>query len=339
MSFQRIVVGVDFSTASLNAVRWVAGQFAPHARVFVVHVVAAPHTPAFLRDERAPVIAAAEPEAALYPGLRVFADLAGAGRSDVEIRTGSPSAVLARVAKEVDADLVCVGRTRKRRGSGRFGATTPQRLLSRTNLPVLIVPDTARLVPGAVLAAVSDGADGREVLRAAGRLAAAWGVRLDTLHAIEPDVLTSLDPTIAADETHLTLRAREWLARQAAEVAPLALQVRAIARHGDAGEETIAHAARNEIGLIVTERRTRDGGVEDGAFDPGSTTRLITWASSCPVLVLGGPLPNAGGADALAVAPRRWQLSPAPQLVVTAGGRASALRAHRRTSPDGDDAA
>ena len=347
MAFQRIVVGVDFSTASLNAVRWVAGQFAPQARVFVVHVVTAPRTPAFLRGERVPRAAPAQPEASLYPGLRVFADLAGAARSDVEIRTGSPSAELARVAMEVDADLVCVGRTRKRRGSGRFGATTPQRLLSRTNIPVLIVPDTARLLPGAVLAAVSGGTDGREVLRAAGRLAAKWGVRLDALQAIEPEVLAAVDGSIAADEAHLSLRAREWLSRQAAEVAPPALQVRAIARHGDAGEETIAHAARNEIGLIVTERRTRDGAVEEGggAFDPGSTTRMITWASSCPVLVLGGSLPNGSRGEAIAAPPRRWQLAPMAQLTVTGGrgsvggGRPGALRPPRRPTPGGDDAA
>ena len=339
MAYQRIVVGVDFSTASLNAVRWVAGQFAPRARVFVVHVVPEMRTPGFLRGQPAPD--GTPPEPTLYPGLRVFADLAGANGSDVEILAGSPAAELARVAKEVDADLICVGRTRKRRGSGRFGATTPQRLLSRTNIPVLIVPDTARLAPGAVLAAVSDGADGRAALRAGARLAAAWGVRFDALHALEPEVLSTVQwHPHAATDAELCQLAEDWITGQAGELASQATRVNAIARVGDAGEETIAHAARNEIGLIVAGRRRHDGDPEDAGFDLGSTTRLITWASACPVLVLGPPT-AVGEARLTPPSTRRPSFgTSAPRLAVTAQRRVHALRQQYRPAPgDGGDAA
>lgn len=340
MPYQRIVVGVDFSTASLNAVRWVAGKFAPRARIFVVHVVPEARTPGFLRSHLSQLPNGATAEPTQYPGLRVFADLAGANGSDVEIVAGAPATELARVARELGADLVCVGRTRKRRGSGRFGATTPQRLLSRTNIPVLIVPDTMRLVPGAVLAAISDGADGREVLRSAGRLAAAWGVRLDALHAIEPEVLGAVRGSLTATDGELCSLARDWISSQATQLGLQPLRVNAVARVGDAGEETIAHAAREAIGLIVAGRRKHDGNADDIGLDLGSTIRLITWASACPVLVLGAPTAvadsRAAGSSTRGTAP----VTSVPRLVVTAERRVQALRQQYRPSPgDGDDAA
>jgi nucleotide-binding universal stress UspA family protein len=338
MPFQRIVVGVDFSTASLNAVRWVAGQFAPRARIFVVHVVPETRVPVFLRSPRGqlPNVVAAEPT--LYPGLRVFADLAGARGSDVEIVAGAPAAELARIARELRADLICVGRTRKRRGSGRFGATTPQRLLSRTNIPVLLVPDTVRLVPGAVLAAVSDGADGREVLRTAGQLAAAWSVRLDALHAIEPEVSCAVRASLTASDGELCALAEEWLMDEAGQLGLHGARVNAIARLGDAGEETIAHAAREAIGLIVAGRRKHDGDSADAGLDLGSTIRLITWASACPVLVLGGPV--IADERTTPSTRRSSRSTPTPRLVLTPPRRAHTLRQQFRPSPgDGDDAA
>ena len=339
MPFERIVVGVDFSTASLNAVRWVAGQFAPSAHVFVVHVVAEPRIPAFLREQQGTVPSPGSEEEALYPGLRVFAELAGAGRSNVELRTGSPSTELARVAREVDADLVCVGRTRSRRGSGRFGATTPQRLLSRTRVPVLIVPETARMLPRAVLAAISDGDDSRAVLHWAGRLAAAWRGRLDALHVIEPDVLAALGGSAAPSESRLCHLAERWIAGQLSELAQPELQRGAVARVGHAGEEAIAYAVCNEIGLIVAGRRTHDDAVEESATDPGSTTRLITWASSCPVLILGPGTAAVPGNPRPAEDGGGWLLSPSPRLAVAGRGGTRTFRRPHRSPPGGDDAA
>jgi len=335
MSYQRIVVGVDFSTASLNAVRWVSGQFAPGARIFVVHVVPLPRTPGFLRPPNEPLPDVPSAGPTLYPGLRVFAELAGAGRSDVEIRSGSPAAELTRIAEEVGADLICVGRTRQRRGSGRFGATTPQRLLSRTNIPVLIVPDTARIAPGAVLAAMSDGRDGVEVLRAAGRLAAAWRVRLDALHAIDPDALSYARRSLATSggDSHCCLLAQEWIVRQVGELPLQGVRVHAIARVGDAGEETIAHAARNNIGLIVAGRRTDDE--RAGAFEIGSTTRLITWASACPVLVHGTPAVGAKPVAAPMSLPEPWRAAPTNRLELSGGRVVRGLRPPRRVPPGG----
>jgi len=365
MPFQRIVVGVDFSSGSLNAVRWLAGTFAPGARIFVVHVIAQPSIPPFLRSHVA--ADTNEQEAALYPGLRAFAGFAGGDPSDAVIAHGNPSVELARIAGDVGADLVCVGRTRRRRGSGRFGATTPQRLLAHTDVPMLIVPESAGVVPGAVLAAVSDGRDAVETLDAGAALAECWNVRLDALHALEPEVIAfarglssvtdgTEDENVPAwdasprfeagavatarslDDARLCALAHEWLADRLAMRA--ASEVRqAVARIGDAGEEVIAHAARNGIGLIVAGRRVRHHATEiaPGAGGVGSTTRLITWATSCPVLVLGSGAPDLRpGASRPTTRDRR---ETGPRLLDGARPGARSFRRSLVHPPNGDDAA
>lgn len=170
MNWRRLVVGVDFSEASLAAVRWMATEFAPDAEVILAHVESAPRIPSYLPRELVP-----SPDgriavpSAVYGGLRGLADLVGAGRSRVRLRAGEPADALIQVAREVQADLVCVGRGRRRRGGARFGATTSQRVLSRNRLPTLIVPPVRLAAPTRVLVAIDERAGGRRVLEAARR--------------------------------------------------------------------------------------------------------------------------------------------------------------------------
>jgi nucleotide-binding universal stress UspA family protein len=242
----------------------------------------------------------------LYRGLRGLAEVAGPERSEVQILTGIPADALALAARHFRADLICLGKSRERRGRGRFGATTPQRVLARTNLPVLVVPEAARARPASVLSALSDQSDGQHVLDEASRLALAWDVRLDVLHAIEPEVQafvrksahrTSVDsqphddgPRPAAADTLSDARlcglARDWLAEQVAKLKRRPGRAIPVVRLGDAGEETIAHAVRSDTGLIVLGRYSRDDSTP-GVHALGSTTRLTMWVAPCPVLVLG----------------------------------------------------
>ena len=191
MTYRRIVIGVDFSTASLNAVRWVAAAFAPRATLHLTHVVARPRVPSFLRA-LVPDVRAHDPEEpTLCPGLSGFAGFAGARRAEVSVRSGEPADQLVVLADEVDADLICVGRSRRRRGSGRFGATTPQRVLARTRRSLLLVPAAPPSHRGKILAAVSDGIESEDVLRAVEPLAAdRWDAHVDVLHVIHPATRT-----------------------------------------------------------------------------------------------------------------------------------------------------
>ena len=187
--FRKIVIGIDFSDASLAGARWVSTHLAPRAELLLVHVVPLPRPPIYLHepigltiDQRSTLV----PH--LYRALRGFADLLSSDRVRVGIRSGVPWSALARVADDVRADLICVGRGPKRQGSSRFGATTPQRLLAISQVPVLVIPQGVVSKPGRVFAALSGRPGGERVIPVAKALAAAWGSRLEPIHVIEADV-------------------------------------------------------------------------------------------------------------------------------------------------------
>src|SRR5690606_28649106 len=46
---EKVVAGIDFSDASVAAVRWTSRWFAPDAELILVHVLDVPKPPAFLR--------------------------------------------------------------------------------------------------------------------------------------------------------------------------------------------------------------------------------------------------------------------------------------------------
>jgi nucleotide-binding universal stress UspA family protein len=311
MQFKKIIIGIDFSDASLAGARWVADHLAPKADLLLVHVVSVPRPPIYLHEHIAPTIhqrSSLVPR--LYTALRGFADLLGYDRVRVGIRTGVPWSVIARLADEVKADLICVGRGNKRQGSSRFGATTPQRLLGVSRVPVLVIPQGIVTKPRRVLAALSGRSGGERVMPVAKSLASAWSSQLEAIHVVEADVRQDSRIPMGASRTHLTgtrsaddgrctgidaldesalcTLASQWIASTISESGTTASDQPSI-RVGDAGQELIA-SARNEPGpsVVVMGRvgETLPMPPLRAQYRCGSTTRMVLWAAPGPVLVL-----------------------------------------------------
>jgi nucleotide-binding universal stress UspA family protein len=310
VELRRIVVGVDYSTASLNAVRWTATYLAPRATLHLVHVVSQPRTPRYLRDAGIGTERHDEAEPTLVPGLVGLADLAGAPLREVVIRRGRPEIELAAVAREIGADLICVGRSQRRRGAGRFGASTPERLLARTTTPVLVVPADCRDRPDVLLAAVADGDEARRVLRGTAALAASMGARMHALHVVDGAVAADRGATGVGDADVRQL-AEAWLARRVAELSLGEGPAASTVVVGEAADGIASHAARTGCGLVVVGRRTECGEEAPAACAIGSTTRLLAWAAPCAVLVMGTAEPRTWDAGEAAGA---WRRRPARKL-------------------------
>ena len=327
--FRKIVIGIDFSDASLAGARWVSTHLAPRAELLLVHVVPLPRPPIYLHEHLGSTIhqrSTLVPH--LYTALRGFADLLSSDRVRVGIRTGVPWSALARVADEVKADLICVGRGNKRQGSSRFGATTPQRLLGVSGVPVLVIPQGVVTKPTRVLAALSGRPGGERVMPVAKSLASAWGSRLEAIHVVEADVRhdsrismgasrTDLIGTRSADdgrsigidaldESALRTLASQWLASTISASGVTASDQTSI-RIGDAGQELIT-TARNEPGpsVVVMGRVGETLPIPSlrAQYRCGSTTRMVLWAAPGPVLVL--PL-ESSAAHALPLAMKTRQ--------------------------------
>jgi nucleotide-binding universal stress UspA family protein len=312
LQLRRIVVGVDFTDTSLAAARWAAAHFAPDAEIVLVHVMPSVRVPSFVRAHLPPPAEVAATTArSLYRGLSGLADLVAGRRARAHVLLGEPAEALAFVAEEVGADVVCVGRGRHRRGSARFGATTPQRMLARTRVPTLVVPAGRVETPDRVIVAVDERPGGKYLFAVACGLAAAFEAGVDALHVIEPELQHFVSAVTevrdsgagvrvyeapetrddAGDHVHdswLQARARAWVDAMLDEAGPDGAWTAPAIRSGDAGQEIIRHAREQRADLIVLGRGgdACDAPAQGRRLPLGSTARLVLWAAPCPVLVL-----------------------------------------------------
>ena len=310
--FRKIVIGIDFSDASLAGARWVATHVAPRADLLLVHVVPVPKLPVYLEHHAGSTVDQRSTLAPrLYTALRGFAEALGSDRVRVGIRTGVPWSALARVAYEVKADLICVGRGHRRQGSSRFGATTPQRLLGVSHVPVLVIPQGVTGAPARVIAALSGRPGGEQVMPLARSLALGWGSQLEPIHVIEPDVFAaSAEPAVelgslstngasspaharrigidGLDQTSLQMLASKWVAGAVSSngspksTAP-------VIRTGDPGPELVSAASDPGSSSIIVIGRLGESvplRPSRGQYRCGSTTRMVLWAAPCPVMVV-----------------------------------------------------
>jgi nucleotide-binding universal stress UspA family protein len=341
MQFERVVVAVDFSAASLAAARWVAMQLAPRAEVVLAHVVSEPPAPSFVRSYLPPLPGiVAELTPALQGALRGLAGAVGSDRTSVKLLSGMPADALASFGREIGADLICLGRRQRRRGAARFGHTTAQRLLAQTRTPVLVVPSARPTLPARILAPVDDHPGCSTDLSAAEELAQAYEAALEVLHVLSPELPrlvsfasahqgastlaegegstlvqsgtldTSSDGNVSrpeAPELYLSGKARlellthEWLVSQMRQISDGARRVTSHVRFGDPGEQIVEFVRAAGVDLVTMGRGRNETSVNESesgaeALPLGSTSRLVLWASPCPVLVLP-PAPQPAKLD------------------------------------------
>lgn len=184
----RILTGVDFSDGSANAARWACRFLAPGGQATLCHVVPS-GLPDFL-ESMADLLTAREGTAEDEARERLE-DLAHALSCDVstQVLRGRPADRLARLAADVDADLLAIGPRGAR--ASRLG-TTAEQLVRQADRPVLVVHEPNDADPERLLLAVDASALAPQVLRWGQRLMARFEATATVLHVLDEDILVGL---------------------------------------------------------------------------------------------------------------------------------------------------
>jgi nucleotide-binding universal stress UspA family protein len=308
VTLRSILSPVDFSEQSRHALRWAGGLAARfEARLTLLSVVD-PLLAEAARIRLGQDLATVETE----PALREFVAATWPDRSAPPVPTafktsiGDPAAAILEAATSEAVDLIVMGT----QGLGGFrkwlvGSTT-ERLLRRTQVPVLAVPPADESGPPQV----SDTLDLRQILAAtdfsdssvaavryAAELARRLSATLSLVHIVEPlTVPLQWRPLVEASDDKRVLDARERLEKLAQQYcgAQACDPIVSIGRPGDLIGST-ADARRAQ--LIVMGLNGDQGPL---SRRPGSIAYRVLSSTSVPVLVVpaGATLAHERGADA-----------------------------------------
>lgn len=292
--YDRVLIAVDGSEAADRAARR-GLQFAAgfDADVDVVYVVE--------RKRRRLLASSDEADRLRERGEAVLSELAELAATfdrsiTTELAEGAPAAAICEYADRRDADAVVVGRQgRSGLGARLFGGVT-ERVLHRSDVPVLVVPTDDRVDPGEEFGRVLVPTDGSETAERAGRHGAAvaerYGAPLDVLYVVDIQSAGGVFDAGGLDEAFLERldeRGREAVDRLAADVAETAPDVtvetsvvRSSTSDGVA-DGVREHVAERDVDLVVMGSHGRSN-LERQLL--GSVAATLIGTVDVPVLVV-----------------------------------------------------
>ncbi|HSQ33200.1 MAG TPA: universal stress protein [Gemmatimonadaceae bacterium] len=300
-TFARMLLGIDFGSASLAAARWAAANVAPRADAIVAHVMPCSDHDGHDGDGTAGTQTPREKPSGIAGGLGGFAATLDAASARSVLRSGSASHWLSAIANDAEASLVVLGR---RSDANRTRVGEPnviERVARRTSASVLVVPERTGESVARVVAAVDDSPFAPRVLAVAARLARMHELVLSIVHVLSPVSGTYArvarpsrnadtgDAVLPAPAPHaaplrLPIRVGRWLV-ELASVHHALSRDRMEVTIGDPARELTRAAAPNDRTLVVVGMRGADGAPVGSV---GSVARELLTRGTMPVLAVNG---------------------------------------------------
>jgi nucleotide-binding universal stress UspA family protein len=291
---ERVVIGMDFSAPAEAAARWTAQHLARGAELVLVHVIAIPEPPRFIRGRFPPRETLVETaRVGADKRMRELSQSLGAERIWMEIREGDAASAIADVAAEYQADIIVVGAHGERAGIWRRLGSTAEQLVRRSTVPVLLATGVRDAMPERLLVAIDDDPMANAVLQWAQFLGERYDAQLTVLHAVSSAVLGGLlsagavasGVVVPASEEVLVgvkQDSQGWIDEVIATAGLDQKRVRGEVTFGDPAHELLSAAERLGSDLIVMGSHA--SGVRSALL--GSVAREVLRGASCPVLVV-----------------------------------------------------
>jgi nucleotide-binding universal stress UspA family protein len=302
MTFDTILIGMDFSETAIKAAKWASEHFAPRAEITLVHVIDLPDQPPFGRHLLpAPDVIEADAREYAATHLREVASYLTPEAPRREIRVGKPYEQITNLARESNASLVIVGPHGDRPRPSKFLGTTAERIVRTSPVAVLVATNPPSGPPRNLLVPVDEMSVTPTLLEWTRQLADDFDADVTLLHVWSNAVYSHVASMSyaakareadAREEISNELRdaGLHWL-REIARTGIQRDRVSAVVTHGKPGDATIQQASAMHADLIVLGRRGT------GLVAPallGSTVGTVLHGSSCPVLVVTEPNETSG---------------------------------------------
>ena len=293
MRLDTVVIGIDFSAASLATAQWAANTLAPGTELLLVHVIEPPPRSAFLVVDTPADLLETEARVEAENELKEVARMIGRA-ARMEVRGGRASTAVAQFATDCGADLIVVGAHGAHARESLWLGTTADTLVRSADVPVLVGARASAAGQTRVIASVESPPTARSVLSWAGHAMRALGGRLTILHAIEPAAyshMASLAAAHARGDADAERREIEdarrqetafWLAESAKAPVEHA-RTDLVVDVGPAAEAILRHAGAENAALIVLGRHV---GMTGFPSRLGRTVRHVLHEARCAVLVV-----------------------------------------------------
>lgn len=292
MKVEKVVIGIDFSPASVDAARWVSRYFAPGAELVLAHVISLPALPPIVRGKfpRRELLTDTVREGA-EKRLREISLSLSASRVWLEIREGDPVETIIKLADDFSAELMVVGARGERAGVREGLGSTADHLVRASTRPVLLVTEPRQTTPRHILVPLEKPDHSPTALRWAGALSQQLDARVTTIHvttggiasgALNALAVVSGTPPVDANMFTAADAREPWFAAAVAAGVPRE-QADIEIVPGDPTREILAAAKRLATDLIVIARPAT------GNFRRvvlGSVVEGVLRDASCPVLVV-----------------------------------------------------
>ena len=296
MRLDKLVIGIDFSTPSVEAARWTARHFAPGAELILVHAISIPDAPPIVQSRfpRKDLLLETVRQGA-EKRLRELSLSLGASRVWLEIREANPVDCLTEVAAEFSADIIIAGAHGERPGLQEALGTMAEQLVRTASRPVLLHAGAGLTPPSHILVPVDKSANAGEALRWAATLSQRLGSRVTAMHVVTAGIASSAlaAATIVSGVPSFDPRTQgatvevsdEWLESAVAAGVPRERATSEVG-FGEPTREILSAVERLGADLIVMGRRG-EGKLRRAVL--GSVVDGVLRASTCPVLVVPDP--------------------------------------------------
>lgn len=273
--FRRLLVATDTTPVAEGALR-VADVLATStgAAVEVLTVVESPPASPFAPPP--PPLVDQMERAIRHAHVQLLTTIGDRPQWSVTARLGSPAETISRLAEAHGADLIVVGRGRRRRSDRVLTTETALRVARRATVPMLSVPPTVRALPQRLLIATDFGPSCLRAARLALHLASRPArVHLVYVHEMQPPVGRMPPGSDALDAAFVRME-RTLADEDGVEVSSASIA------GGDVSSRLLEYAQAHDIELVAIGTQGRSFGHDTRLG--GVAARLIR-AVPCAVLV------------------------------------------------------